>query len=117
MDQPCDTDGSVRLVGGSSPNEGRVEVFYQGVWGTVCDDFWESEDATVVCRDLGYHSALSASAKFGGGSGDIYLDEVGCYGNESNPADCSHAGWGVNNCHHSEDAGVICLNPDRFHGR
>ena len=50
---PC-TTGEVRLVGGNVPNEGRVEVCINDVWGTVCDDGWSSTDASVVCRQLGY---------------------------------------------------------------
>ena len=52
---PC-TTGQLRLAGGNTANEGRVEICMNNVWGTVCDDFWGNADATVVCRQLGYSS-------------------------------------------------------------
>ena len=57
----------VRLEGGSSGNEGRVEVLYNGTWGTVCDDFWGYYDAQVVCRQLGFVSAERAVTNAGFG--------------------------------------------------
>ena len=98
-------------MGGSSDSEGRVEVSYNGEWGTVCDDSWDTNDASVVCRSLGFADALEAvsSAGFGQGTGTIVLDDVNCSGNESSLFECSNQGLGVSNCGHSEDAGVRCL--------
>ena len=101
----------VRLVDGSSKREGRVEVYYDGAWGTVCDDSWDLDDAKVVCRMLGFSGAEEAigSATFGAGQGNIILDDVACQGTENTLDDCTHPGYLEHNCGHSEDAGVRCL--------
>ena len=85
-------------------------MFYSGLWGTICDDSWDVNDAEVVCRSLGFLIAKEAKTRafFGQGSGNIWLDNVACTGTESNLASCRHNGWGIENCGHSEDAGVIC---------
>ena len=92
------------------PSEGRVEVYLLHQWGTVCDDFWDLRDATVVCRQLGFAYAVSALTRFGEGSGPILLDDVQCTGKEAGIADCPHAGWGQHDCTHDDDVGVVCSN-------
>lgn len=100
----------VRLVNGSHYGEGRVEVLYNNVWGTVCDDIWNTNNAQVVCRMLGYKKSAIAttSAYFGQGNGQIWMDDVNCIGNETMLTDCQFLGFGIHNCVHAEDAGVIC---------
>ena len=88
-----------------------MEVYYNGQWGTVCDDGWDDTDAGVVCRQLGFGSSGRAvyAGHLGQGSGSIWLDSVTCTGNESILASCGHLGVGVTrNCRHTEDAGVRC---------
>jgi len=98
-------------VGGHLLSEGRVEVNYNGDWGTVCDDGWDDTNAGVVCRQLGFGSSGTAnvSASFGQGSGPILLHSVTCSGSESTLVSCNN--FGINNtrsCSHDRDAGVRC---------
>ena len=103
-------DYDLRLANGNRKSEGRVEIFYSDTWGTVCDDDWDLRDAIVVCRQLGYPSALTAKglSSFGSGIGQIWLDDVRCLGSESSIDMCPRSEWGNNDCDHTEDASVVC---------
>ena len=105
-----DSTGPFATVGGQS---GRVEVYYNGQWGTVCDDSFGQSDANVVCRQLG----CAASASYGTVSsaeatstGQIWLDQVECSGYESSLSDCAHSGWGLHDCNHDKDITVTCTS-------
>lgn len=103
---------TIRLVNGTKPCQGRVEVFRGGKWGTVCDDGWNLAAGQVVCSQLGCGKAYRITGEqgpFSPGSGDILLDELNCTGTETNLWQCGK--WSTNythDCGHKEDAGVVC---------
>ncbi|KAL6035962.1 hypothetical protein STEG23_027784 [Scotinomys teguina] len=103
----------LRLVSGPHGCAGRLEVWHGGRWGTVCDDGWDLRDAAVACRELGCGGALAApgGARFGPGSGPVWMDDVGCGGGEQVLRDCPRSPWGRSNCDHTEDAGLVCTGP------
>ena len=88
------TASNIRLVGGaksSSFHSGRVELFINGEWGTICDNSWSSNEARVVCRQLGYTSGTAyGGAVYGQGSGQIWLDNLNCTGSEDSILNCGH---------------------------
>ena len=107
---------SLALVGGTSDDQGRVQVFYNSTWGTVCSELWSDPDATVVCRMLGFSatSVLStkATSQFGSISqlAPIWLSNVECSGTETALNNCQQSPIGLHTCvqGHIQDAGVYC---------
>ena len=102
-------DGDIRLVDGPTTREGRVEVFHSGQWGGVCDDYFDINEAVVICRQLGLSGGSARLAAFyGQGFGPVWLGNLKCSGLENSLDSCGHMGWGNTGCSHAEDAGVIC---------
>ena len=98
----------MRLVDGSSYNEGRVEVYYNGRWGTVCNDGWNDKYASLVCAQLGL-SSFGRLADFGPGTVNVFLDNLLCSPNDTVLARCGHYGVGITvGCDHNDDVGVKC---------
>ncbi|KAK7455952.1 hypothetical protein BaRGS_00039400 [Batillaria attramentaria] len=105
----------VRLVGGSGPWEGRVEVKAFGQWGSISSSGWGTEDAKVVCRELGYDGAAVALSEgnYGAGTGPVWLSDVQCAGTEQHVLQCyTKSPLGARNYNHSSDAGVLCVGSD-----
>lgn len=107
----------LRLVNGSDlhPSVGRLEIKYEGVWGTICDDFFDKNSAAVACRMLGFGGALAVYPRGqlsqGSDSQPIWLDDVSCpTGNEATFTECGHSQFGINNCIHGEDVGIGCYS-------
>ncbi|XP_035511448.1 galectin-3-binding protein A-like [Morone saxatilis] len=107
---PEPQEGDVRLFGSKNVSEGRVEVYHEGKWGTVCDDGWDMAEAQVVCRQLHFPGAKSVviGKDYGKATGPIWLDDITCKGTEKHLSSCGFKGWGVTDCSHKEDVGVIC---------
>uniref|UniRef100_A0A1X7UCA1 SRCR domain-containing protein n=1 Tax=Amphimedon queenslandica TaxID=400682 RepID=A0A1X7UCA1_AMPQE len=104
------TDGDVRLVGGSTEYEGRVEVCINKAWGTICKSGWNENDIHVACRQLG-HAGLGSSrySQFEPGIGPIFMVSVRCSGSETNLLDCYYRQpFQYSDCGHSYDAGLSC---------
>ena len=104
----------VRLAGGpeyngcGSSSEGRVEVLYNGTWGTVCRDGWDLNDANVTCRMLGYERALEASGAslYGDWCKGSVISNVECSGSEQSLEDCRYSTFHL--CSSHDAAGVVC---------
>ncbi len=100
---------TLRLQNQNGAGCGRVEVLYQGLWGTVCDDDWDIQDAMVACRQLGLEaSSFSIWASYGQGVGMVWMDKVECNGTEPGLESCPRNDWGSHDCSSGKNAGVCC---------
>lgn len=97
----------IRLAEGNIPSSGRVEIYHENQWGTICNDNFDNVDGTVVCRQLGY-TKLKQHLSGNQGKGMIWLDEVNCSSTHVRLSDCGSRGWGITDCHHSDDVSIVC---------
>ncbi|KAG8187339.1 hypothetical protein JTE90_011701 [Oedothorax gibbosus] len=105
-------EGTLRLVGGKTSNEGNVEIFHVGQWGSICDDEWDITEAKIVCKILGFANATRATnnGEFGRGRRKIWMDNLYCSGSERRLEECRFDGWSVHDCGQNEAAGVECTD-------
>ena len=108
---------SVRLINadGNPSHEGRVEVYFNYTWGTVCSNGWDIREANIVCRMLKYPFALgyktSTHDHYGEGSGPVWMSGLDCTGIENSLSDCPHTGFTTSShCDHNMDVGVACAS-------
>ena len=111
------SSGFIRLANGTQTTttySGRIEVFINGEWGTVCSDGWYYSSARVVCRELGYpilrnyHILPSHYNSFEEGKEKIWLSKVQCNSRKHSIFECQQSGFGDNDCSHSQDLGITC---------
>ena len=106
-------DYTVRLVGGASSSEGRVEVIKSGQYNTISLDNWDQNLANVVCRQLestllAEEAFLNFGAVFNQGTGPILEEELTCIGTEESLSHCNIVPADIGGCDHSQDASVRC---------
>ena len=102
--------GDIRLVDGGTPSQGRVEIYINGSWWTICDHWFSFDEALVVCKQLGLPelSELHYGAAFGQGNGSILIEQYDCQGDEHSLLNCSKTGYSYNSCSHSDDVAIVC---------
>ena len=103
------THPEMRLRGGNSPMEGYVEITHAGVWGHVCDADWGEDEASVVCRELGYFRGFPALNRvFNTRPTRFWLNSLTCDGTEGRLTDCQRGPWGRYECPWGATASVAC---------
>ena len=106
-------EGSIRLMGGATSSEGRLEIYFSGRWGTVCENGWGARSAETVCKELGFNRLVrktdgSLYTYDGANDSPVWLEEVQCEGDEERLSECPHGPLGTHLCSHEHDVGIIC---------
>ena len=91
-------DSTVRLVDGDNDYSGILQIYYNGEWGLVCDDFFSYPAGDVACRQLGHQRAYNITSSVDDSGYQYLLDNVRCNGDETNLFQCLHDGWENHNC-------------------
>ena len=99
-------------MGGIQNRSGRIDIYHNGRWGSICNDNWDIADSRVACRHFGFEFGLLSGgvSDFGRGYGPIWLEDINCTGSEATLLSCPRSDWGVHDCHHNEDVGVYCTS-------
>ncbi|MGH0130092.1 UNVERIFIED_CONTAM: hypothetical protein FKN15_040930 [Acipenser sinensis] len=107
----CSDSVKTRLMDGHGPCAGRVEVFYGGEWGRVCNTDWDTKDSNVVCAELNCGEVLSfhQAPVFRSGQGRGWRSKVHCSSTETSLRDCpGGTDWSQDYCFHNQEVGVVC---------
>ena len=110
------TSQRVRLTGGLKQSEGRLEIYHNGQWGTVCNSSFTMAAAHVTCRELGFVSAksiMSGQYPIESSQVQIWLENCKCSGEESSILACKHSPWNKHMCFHGQDVEIKCTGPDQ----
>ena len=104
----------MRLIGGPTLKEGIVQVYFNDIWGSVCDQLWDKTDADVACRMMGYAGSTQPknSAVYGKASDTFWLNNLRCAGDENSLFSCVHDGLRNHTCAGGNEATLACLGPD-----
>ena len=98
----------IRLADGKDQHSGRVEIYRNGVWGTVCNSSWTTTNGRVLCQQLFRTTTVEVDLGVPSGTGPILMDNVDCSSSVSNLLACSHNGFGYHSCGHAEDVRIKC---------
>jgi len=104
-------EGTLRLMGRhATMDRGRLELFYDGQWGTISSDYFALQNARVACRQLGFRDGVVVdAAAFGPATGQIWLNDLTCRGDEAELLKCKHGLFGSKDDEdHSTDVAVAC---------